>query len=158
MKTTMSKQALKNFRGDYLNLQAQVDKARRQYQTMRENQKKEEEAILGRMFTQTRKLGEILGRAPTAREISVAMGREMSTPEIVGQLLVAAGEHYNGASYPRPTTQATHTTTQAMKHKVKIDVRMITKRYAEINADGELVENGRVIAHTTRQNTYKVAE
>lgn len=156
MKTTISKSTMKEFRGAYIAMQDEVNARRAKYQDMRRKAMQEEEDILEEMFRTAENLLKVLGREPTANEIAIALDGTMSRQEVVGQLMVAAGEHCNGATYPKPTKNARHTATKRRKGKVSIDHIITTRKFAEVDDKGELVKGGLVIKKTTCRNGYRV--
>lgn len=154
MKTTNTKNALRNFKADYLTMMAEVERRRKVYRAMREEFKAEEERILEDLFATVEKLTDKLGRFPSAAEITAAMGGAMSQPEVVGHLTVALCEHYNGASYPQPTKNSRSKAVQARKGKMTSTYTETTRRFVEIDDRGEVLPDGKAIHITKTVKTY----
>ena len=156
MKTTISKNTIKKARNEISDLSLKLEGLRRDKRAMVAGMKAEEEAILSRMFTIIPDLTAKLGRYPTAAEITQAMGGDMSRHEVVGNLLVALEEHYNGFSYPRPTKGASHKAVERRKGQVAREYITITQRFAEVDEKGELVKGGVTIQKQKHTSSYGV--
>lgn len=156
MKTTNTKKNVKALRKNISAAAIQLDKMRKEKRLMVEGIKQEEEVILKKMYDLIPDLTKSLGRQPTAAEIAAAMGGDISRHEVVGQLLVAMGQHSNGYSYPRHTKNATHTATKEMFGRVRSEGLQVTRRFAEVDPNGRLVEDGQVLTTTKWQTTYGV--
>lgn len=156
MKTTFNKNTIKKAREQISDLSLQLSRLRRDKRAMMAEMKAQEEAILSRMFMVIPKLTTELGRYPTAAEITRAMDGDMSRHEVVGNLLVALEEHYNGFSYPRPTKKASHQAVERRKGKVDREYITITQRFAEVDENGELVKGGATMETHKHTSSYGV--
>lgn len=156
MKTTNTKKNVKALRKNISDTAAQLDRMRKEKRLMVEGIKQEEEVILQTMYALIPDLTKSLGRQPTAAEIAAAMDGNISRHEVVGQLLVAMGQHSNGYSYPRHTKNATHTATKEMFGRVRSEGLQVTRRFAEVDPNGRLVEGGQELTTTKWQTTYGV--
>ncbi len=156
MKTNTNLTAALNVRKNYLNMMAQVETMRQQYRKMREKISAEENALVERMFQTAAAIYQDTGVAPTANEIAAALGGDMSRQEVVGQMMVAMCEHMNGASYPKPTINAKHKATGQRKGHVKGRKVNVTRRFAEVDKNGKLVEGGATMATHSWVNRYEV--
>lgn len=155
--TNMSKKSARKFRAEYLAMQAEVESRRRKYQRMMEEIKEGEEQTISRMLDTA---AAMCAASPTGSVTAAAIAQQfpdMSREEIVGQLVVAGGEHYNGSGR---THKATHKTTQRVidDKGVKIDYKSITRTFVECDEYGKPIEGGQTVTLTTRQNRYKVAK
>ena len=156
MKTTCNKNTVKKARQQISDLSLQLQRLRRDKRAMIAGMKAEEEAILSRMFTVIPDLTEKLSRFPTAAEITRAMGGDMTQHEVVGNLLVALNDHYNGFSYPNPTKKASHKAVECRKGKVAREYITITQRFAEVDEDGKLIEGGVTMKKDKHTTSYGV--
>lgn len=154
MKTTISKTEAQEFRTEYLRMQDEVCRRRAQYQSMRASQHREENEIIQEMFETAAALA-TPSKAPTAAEIARAMGDKMTRSEVVGQMLVACGEHYNGMGR---TDGASHEPTAEMKAREKVSTTTRTRRriFKEVDESGHLIPGGRSFCQTDRVNGYRV--
>lgn len=153
--TNITKSAARRMRSAYLEKQREVDRDRRKYQQVMETIKQGEEDTIARMLNTA---ASMCLNSPSGSVTASAIAQkfpDMSREEIVGQLVVAGGEHYNGSGR---THGAKHKVTRdAIANKsVKIDWTTITRQFIELDANGKPVEGGQVIELTTRQNRYKV--
>lgn len=151
MKTTINTSALKSMRSAYLDLAAEVARQRAIYKMKRGEMKAQEEEILQELFATVRMLENTLGHRPTTAQITAAMGGKMSRQEVIGQLQVAANNHYNSVGR---TWSARHDTTQEQKGKVKYAYKTVTRRFAEVDEQGNLVDDGRVIVKESTVLTF----
>lgn len=154
MKTTNSKKAMREFKGEYLGMMAEVARRRKVYQAMRKQFRVEEEAVLNAMFDKVEELTEKLGRFPTAAEITQAMGGAISRHEVVGNLTVALDEHVNGSTYPNTTKKARTQAVQSRKGAMKAEYKEVTHHFAEVDESGKVIEGGRAISVTEAVKTY----
>lgn len=142
MKTTINTTDLQDMRSSYLALLDEVARQRALYKMKKGEMKAEEEEILQEMFAAVRTLEKSLKCRPTTAQIAAAMNGKMSRQEVVGQLLVAANQHYNGVGR---TWNAKHDTTQEQKGKIQHFYKHVTRQFAEVDEQGNLVEGGKVI-------------
>lgn len=149
----MDKTAARNFRNEYIAMMDEVARRRKVYQQAIAAIHTAENEVIADMFRQVASLTDVLGRCPSAAEITRAMGGRMSRHEVVGQLTVALGEHYNGMGL---TKNATHEPTQAAKGKVKANYIRQRKTFAEVDKSGALVEGGQTITTETLTKTYGI--
>lgn len=142
MKTTIKTADLQDMRSSYLALLDEVARQRAFYKLKKGEKKAEEEEILQEMFAAIRTLENTLKCRPTTAQITAAMNGKMSRQEVVGQLMVATNQHYNGVGR---TWNAKHDTTQGQKGKIRYSYKPMTQRFAEVDEQGNLVEGGKVI-------------
>lgn len=146
MKTNINttKESARNFRNEYLNMMAEVERRRAQYQRMVAAIHTAENEVIAEMYrTITVLMNANGGEFPNANQITAAMGGKMTRHEVVGQLTVALGEHYNGHG---KTHKATHEPTQAHidRRTVCADYKYRIRKFAEVDASGSLIPNGEV--------------
>lgn len=149
--TNKTKSEARSFRREYLAMMAEVATRREAYFEMMAEIKAAEDEIVTELYTVLADIVEVTGKMPTAAQLTAAMKGKMSRHEVVGQLTVALGEHYNG--YGR-TKKATHKPTQDAKGRVKADYKRITQRFAEVDENGKLVPGGATIAKTDTVKVY----
>lgn len=154
MKTTISKNTIKNTRKDIAAMNEKLAQLRRDKRAMMDGLKREEEEILNRMFDLIPTLTKAMGRFPTAAEITRAMGGDMSRHEVVGNLLVALNDHFNGSSYPRPTKKATHKAVERRKGQMDRQYLTVTRRFVEVDDKGAPVQDGPVYTVEKHATTY----
>lgn len=153
MKTNVNitkKEAL-NYRREYLAMLAEVATRREAYFEMMAEIKAAENEVVAEMYATLEKLVTATGKMPTAAQLTAAMGGKMSQHEVVGQLTVALGEHYNGTGL---TKKATHKPTQDAKGRVKADYKKVEQRFAEVDENGKLVPGGATITKTDTVKVY----
>lgn len=155
--TTMNKKSARKFRQEYIAMQAEVENRRRQYRRMVEEIKQGEEDTIARMLDTA---AAMCAASPTGKVTASAIAQQfpdMSREEIVGQLVVAGKEHYNGCG---KTRKATHTVTQRMidNNGVSIDWHTVTRTFVECDQSGRPIEGGEVVTLSTKQNRYKVSK
>lgn len=146
MKTNINttKESARNFRNEYLNMMAEVERRRAQYQKMVAAIHTAENEVIAEMYrTITVLMNANNGEFPSANQITAAMGGKMTRHEVVGQLTVALGEHYNGTGR---THKATHEPTQECidRRTVKADYKRRVRKFAEVDDYGNLIPNGEV--------------
>lgn len=146
MKTNINttKESARKFRNDYLAMMAEVERRRDQYRRMMDAIHTAENEVISDMYrTIVTLMNANGGEFPSANQITAAMGGRMSRHEVVGQLTVALGEHYNGCG---KTHKATHEPTQAHidRRTVRSDYKRRTRRFAEVDKSGALIPNGEV--------------
>lgn len=149
--TNKTRDEARSFRNEYLAMMAEVETRRAAYFDMMAEIKAAENEIISEMYATLSAIIKATGKMPTAAQLTAAMKGKMSRHEVVGQLTVALGEHYNG--YGR-TKKATHKPTQDAKGRVKADYKRITQRFAEVDENGKLVPGGATIAKTDTVKVY----
>ncbi len=156
LNTNTTKDAARNYRNEYLEMMAEVERRRSRYQRMMAEIHTAENEVIEDLYRTIQVLMAAKGGVyPTAAEITAAMGGKMTRHEVVGQLTVALGEHYNGCG---KTHKATHEPTQRMIDTAKVgsDYRQVTRRFAEIDASGQVIPNGLTIKQTSTVKGYGV--
>lgn len=149
--TNKTKSEARSLRREYLAMMAEVETRRAAYFEMMAEIKAAENEVIAEMYNVLSAIIKATGKMPTAAQLTAAMKGKMSRHEVVGQLTVALGEHYNG--YGR-TSQATREPTQDAKGKVRADYKKVEHRFAEVDENGKLVEGGTTITKTNIVKVY----
>lgn len=155
--SNLTKTNARKYRAEYLAMMNEVEQRRRKYRRMMDEIKQGEEDTISRMLDTA---AAMCAASPTGRVTAAAIAQQfpdMSREEIVGQLVVAGGEHYNGMGR---TKRATHTVTnKAITDKrVKISWKPVTRTFVETDESGKPIPGGQTVTLTSKQNNYAVTK
>lgn len=142
--TTMTRDNARDFREEYIEMMAEVERRRAIYREAIEEITNAEDVVVSEMADTLRKLYRVKQRPITAREVYLAMDGKMTYQEVVSILTVAANEHWNGSGRTRKTRFACLKGIKSAK-ACKQYCRTTTRRFAELDENGYLVPNGRVL-------------
>lgn len=158
MKTKTNKNTIKATVQQARALEDQARQLRIQSQKLRLLVKDEEEAILKDMVTAVQEAGCFM----TAREIVTAIGGTMSVHEVAGQLTWGRNSKDSGRK-PQPyfgprNFRMQHEAVAAAAPRIEVEERRVTRRFAEVDEDGKVIEGGRTFKQTEARNIYHISK
>lgn len=155
--TTYNKETARQMKENYLAKQREVDRERYAYQQAVLDIHSGENEVVKEMVDALRRLYKKYNRPITAFEVYNEVSDKMTYQEVVAILTVAANEHWNGSGRTQRTRFDCLKGIKLSKD-CKQHFKAVTRRFAEIDADGNMIPDGKTLELERIVCAYTIAD